>query len=68
MTQIYKVDSEPKVSNVNSKQKYKQNCDFERYWGLHYKKKYGNFKKGQTAWTGWLGEHLFEEYCQEKKI
>ena len=59
--------SEAKLSNLTSKEKYKVNCDFERYWGLYYKKKYGTLTENQTAWTGWLGEHLFQEYCNKRK-
>jgi len=61
------VYSEAKLSNLTSKEKYKENCDFERYWGLYYKKKYGTLAENQTAWTGWLGEHLFQEYCNKQE-
>ena len=50
---------------LNHKQKYKKNCEFERYWGLHYKKIHSTAVISQTSWTGWLGEHLFKEYCEK---
>ena len=64
---IEKFTSTYNDSNLTSKEKYKVNCDFERYWGLYYKKKYGTLTENQTAWTGWLGEHLFQEYCNKRK-